>query len=234
MTDNLVPSEQPSLTPHEAEQAQLEAERMHDVFLLLENLFKREEATTKIILDCLYEVGSVNLIDRKLRCRPLNRLVRWIARLSKPAFRMIAMRWVKRNSPRLITDWLHSQVKFEPRKTLQAVIVNPPSASETFSRSSAGSEPVLSSAESAQSTESSLVQTVPLVKLEDYNREIGRLKSQIKVLATLLVGVTVSLGGAIAWSFFKEANLPQPVHHIREAIANPCGGKSIRLIEACD
>lgn len=234
MTDNLVPSEQPSLTPHEAEQAQLEAERMHDVFLLLENLFKREEATTKIILDCLYEVGSANLIDRKLRCRSLNRLVRWIAYLSKPVFRMIAMRWVKRNSPRLITNWLHSQVKFEPRKTLQAVIVNPPPASG-FSPTSAVTEPAVSDTGLAESAESSLVQTVPLVKLEDYNREIGRLKSQIKVLATLLVGVTVSLGGAIAWSVFKsEANLPQPVHQIRDAIANPCGAKSGRLIEACE
>lgn len=90
----------------------LEEERMQDVMLLLENLARREEATIRLILDCLYDVGSANLINKKFRRRPLNRLMKAIARLTKPAFRIFALRWFMKNCPQLITDWLHSKVKF--------------------------------------------------------------------------------------------------------------------------
>ena len=95
------------------EEKRLEEERIHDVLLLLEHLAQREEATVKIILDCLYDVGSVNLLNQKLHNRQLNQLVKSVATMSKPVFRIIALRWFKRNCPQLITDWLHSQVTFE-------------------------------------------------------------------------------------------------------------------------
>jgi hypothetical protein len=91
----------------------IEAERMHDVLLLLQNLVNSEEATVKLILDCLYDVGSVNLINQKLRLRPLNRVMKAIARMSKPVFRAIALNWFKKNCPQLITNWLHTQVTFK-------------------------------------------------------------------------------------------------------------------------
>ena len=199
---------------HEA--SPFETERMHDVLLLLENLLKREEATARVILECLYDVGSINLINRKVRFLPMNRLVKWIARLSKPAFRMIAMRWMRRNCPRLITNWLHSQVKFEPRKALKTVIIAPPPPSAELA-----SQP-------------QPVQTVSLVKLEDYNREIKRLHDRIKVLATLLIGVTVSLGGSILWSFLQADNLPQQAQQLQEVLKPCTANQSIRLIEACE
>jgi hypothetical protein len=90
-----------------------EEERMRDVLLLLSNLFQREEVTIKLILDCLYDVGSVNLINQKFRFRLLNRLMKSIARMSKPVFRIFAVRWFHKNCPQLITDWLHSQVKVD-------------------------------------------------------------------------------------------------------------------------
>lgn len=90
----------------------MEQERMQDVLLLLGHLAEREEATVKIILDCLYDVGSANLINQKFRYRPLNRLMKSIAGMSKPVFRVFALRWFKRNCPKLITDWLHSKVTF--------------------------------------------------------------------------------------------------------------------------
>jgi hypothetical protein len=90
----------------------MEADRMQDVQLLLENLFNREEATLKIIVDCLYDVGSTNLINRRFRRRPLNRLMKWIARFTKPGFHYFLVRWSKKNAPKLIADWLHSQVTF--------------------------------------------------------------------------------------------------------------------------
>ncbi|MEM9908583.1 MAG: hypothetical protein AAF921_26595 [Cyanobacteria bacterium P01_D01_bin.44] len=91
---------------------QIEEERMQDVQLLLENLFQREEATLKIIVNCLYDVGSTNLINQRFRCRPLNRLMKWIARFTKPGFHFFALRWSKKNAPKMIADWLHSQVSF--------------------------------------------------------------------------------------------------------------------------
>ncbi|MBD2560265.1 MULTISPECIES: hypothetical protein [Nostoc] len=90
----------------------IEAERMHDVLLLLQNLINSEEATVKLILDCLYDVGSVNLINQKLRLKPVNRVMKLIARMSKPVFRTLALNWFKKNCPQLITNWLHLQVTF--------------------------------------------------------------------------------------------------------------------------
>ncbi|MDZ7966635.1 MAG: hypothetical protein RM368_16940 [Nostoc sp. DedSLP03] len=101
-----------------------EAERMRDVLLLLQNLINSEEATVKLILDCLYDVGSVNLINQKLRLKPLNRVMKLIARMSKPVFRIIALNWFKKNCPQLITNWLHTQVSFEnPQKTPEQVAI---------------------------------------------------------------------------------------------------------------
>ncbi|WP_193197545.1 hypothetical protein [Nostoc sp. MG11] len=101
---------QPSETLPET---QNEAERMRDVLLLIQNLINSEEATVKLILDCLYDVGSVNLINQKIRLRPLNRVMKLIARMSKPVFRVLAFDWFKKNCPKLITDWLHLQITFK-------------------------------------------------------------------------------------------------------------------------
>ncbi|MEL7329325.1 MAG: hypothetical protein AAFV85_02145 [Cyanobacteria bacterium J06634_6] len=97
---------------------QIEDDRMRDVELLLESLFLREEVTLRLVLDCLYDVGSVNLVNRKVRSRPLNKLMKAIARLSKPAFRPFMIRWTRKNCPHLIADWLHSQVRFGPKDVL--------------------------------------------------------------------------------------------------------------------
>lgn len=91
---------------------QNELERMQDVFLLLDNLAKREEATVKAVLDCLYEVGSTRLINQRVNVKALRAPLKSIARLSKPVFRLFALRWFKRNCPRLVTEWLFNQVRF--------------------------------------------------------------------------------------------------------------------------
>jgi hypothetical protein len=94
------------------EEERIKEERMHDVLLLIDNLVEREEATVKIILDCLYDVGSINIINKKVAFRPMNRFLKAIARLSKPAFRAVAWRWFKGNCPQLITNWLRTKVSF--------------------------------------------------------------------------------------------------------------------------
>lgn len=92
------------------EEKRVEEERMQDVLLLLQNLFRREETTVKMILDCLYDVGSVNLINNRFPDHRLNGIMKSIAKLSKPGFRIVGLWWFNRNCPQLITNWLRSQV----------------------------------------------------------------------------------------------------------------------------
>ncbi|MEL7226714.1 MAG: hypothetical protein AAF810_18135 [Cyanobacteria bacterium P01_D01_bin.36] len=104
---------------------QIEDDRMRDVELLLESLFLREEVTLRLVVDCLYDVGSMNLVNQKVRSRPLNRLMKAIARLSKPAFRPFMMRWSRKNCPHLIAEFLHSQVRFRPQDVVLPEVVDP-------------------------------------------------------------------------------------------------------------
>ncbi|MEO1619653.1 MAG: hypothetical protein AAFU53_01325 [Cyanobacteria bacterium J06632_3] len=103
---------------------QIEDDRMKDVEILLESLFLREEVTLRLILDCLYDVGSVNLVNRRVRSRPLNYLMKMIARYSKPIFRPFMVRWSRKNCPHMIAEWLHSQVKFTPSEVLLPDVVS--------------------------------------------------------------------------------------------------------------
>ncbi|MBE9062089.1 hypothetical protein [cf. Phormidesmis sp. LEGE 11477] len=104
---------------------QIEDDRMRDVELLLESLFLREEVTLRLIMDCLYDVGSINLVNRRVRSRPLNRIMKLIARHSKPVFRPFMLRWSRKNCPRLITGWLHSQVRFRPKEVVLPEVYEP-------------------------------------------------------------------------------------------------------------
>ncbi len=110
-------SQKPSAIQARFEQENINLIKKHDVLLLLQHLAEREEITVKIILDSLYDIGSANLINNKFRSRPLKILVGKISKLSKPAFRVVAYYWFKRNCPQLITDWLVEQVAFEPAIT---------------------------------------------------------------------------------------------------------------------
>lgn len=103
----------------------LEDERMHDVELLLESLFRREEVTLRLIADCLYDVGSTNLLNQRVQSRPLNRFMKVIARRSKPIFRFFMLRWTRKNCPQLIATWLHSQVKFSPSDVVLPEVKRP-------------------------------------------------------------------------------------------------------------
>lgn len=104
---------------------QREDERIRDVEMLLESLFLREEVTVRLIVDCLYDVGSINLVNQRVRLRPLNRFLKIIAKRSKPIFRIFALRWTKKNCPGLIATWLHSQVVFESKESVVPEIINP-------------------------------------------------------------------------------------------------------------
>lgn len=104
---------------------QREDERMRDVEMLLESLFLREEVTLRLIADCLYDVGSVNLLNQRVHSKPLNRFMKVIARRSKPVFRFFMLRWSRKNCPHLIAQWLHSQVDFSPSEIVLPEVVGP-------------------------------------------------------------------------------------------------------------
>ncbi|ELS01254.1 hypothetical protein Xen7305DRAFT_00009570 [Xenococcus sp. PCC 7305] len=95
-----------------AQEERKKQERLRDVLLLLQQLVEREEITLKLIIDCLYDVGTINIINKKYQNRPTNRFLKAIARLSKPVLRAVALRWVKKNLPTLLTDWLEGKVSF--------------------------------------------------------------------------------------------------------------------------
>lgn len=171
----------------------LEQARMTDVMFLLETLFVREESTVKQILDCLYDVGSVNLIDQRVQIRCLNRLAKWIARFSKPIFRIIALRWCKQNCPQLITNWLYTQVKFAPQQIAQIV-------------------------EEAEEAEEAVIQPVPSPELDLYRQKVQLLHGRIRLLTTLLIGITVTLGSGLVWSLGRpqtQASQSNPFTHTR-------------------
>ncbi|MFW6296773.1 MAG: hypothetical protein ACOC04_06245 [Halothece sp.] len=96
-----------------SEELRIEEERLRDIHLLVEHLLKKEEVTLKLLLDCVYDIGSVNLINTKVRSRSLNPVMKYIARLSKPAFRIVALRWVQKNCPQLLANWLYRKVSFK-------------------------------------------------------------------------------------------------------------------------
>lgn len=108
----LKPTRQERIAIELLAEEQFKQAKMDDILLLLDHMVDREEATVKRILDCLYEVGSINIINKKFPSRPLNRLMKSIARMSKPAFRIAGLYWFKKNCPKLITDWLASLVSF--------------------------------------------------------------------------------------------------------------------------
>ena len=95
-----------------SEEEQKKKERMRDIFLLLQQLVEREEVTLRLIIDCLYDVGSINLVNKKFHNKPLNGLMKAIATMSKPVVRIIALRWVKKKLPTLLTNWLEKKVSF--------------------------------------------------------------------------------------------------------------------------
>lgn len=99
--------------------SQTELERVEEVMRLLENLIQREEATVKSILDSLYDVGSVRLIDQRVPIEMLRWPLKGIARLSKPIFRVFALRWFRRNCPWLITRWLFNLLRFDGPPLIQ-------------------------------------------------------------------------------------------------------------------
>ena len=89
-------------------------ERMRDVTLLLQQIVEREETSLKLIIDCLIDVGSINYANHKLHNPSLNKIMKVLVGYIKPVARTVALMWLKKNLPDLLTAWLESKVSFEP------------------------------------------------------------------------------------------------------------------------
>ncbi len=89
---------------------------MQEVLFLLKNLLDREQITIKAILSCLIDVGTVHLINDRVRIRPLRPLARPLAKVSKPALIFVAHRWVQKKCPQLITQWLQGRILRETKR----------------------------------------------------------------------------------------------------------------------
>ena len=153
------------------EEKRLEEERMHDVLLLLENLVQREEATAKILLDGIYDVATTNLINNRIHFRPLNRTAKSLARVAKPAAKVVGLRWFKQNCPQLVTNWLKIKVAFAPPK---------PKKKPTPKPQKAGSALAVPAH----------VQT---------STEVKQLRAQVSLLTSLLIGAIAVFGTGFVW-----------------------------------
>jgi hypothetical protein len=92
-----------------------EEKLMDEVLILVKTLVYEEESTIKLIIDCLYDVGATNLINQRFQIGTVNKTLKFMTKISKPAFKILAWHWFKNNCPNLITGWLQSKVAFPPR-----------------------------------------------------------------------------------------------------------------------
>lgn len=178
--------------PQDVAEKRTEAERMQDVRLLLDHLAASQETTVKLILDCLYDVGSTNLINQKIASKPLKRLSKMVASRSKPAFRAIAYIWFKKNCPQLITDWLHGKVSF-------------------------GVEPTTLESLNAQTIEVPVPEVQPPVPVASV-QEVKRLQAQVRLLTGILIGSLTLIGGTAVWWFYGSPPEAQQLRNSEESV----------------
>lgn len=89
---------------------------MQDVLVLLQHLTENEETTIKLMIECLYDVGAVNFINKKVQNDSINQLAKTLAGMSKPIAKRYGYYWFKKNCPELIVNWLQRKVAFPPPK----------------------------------------------------------------------------------------------------------------------
>lgn len=162
----------------------MQEERMQEILLLLEHLVSHEEITIKLIIGCLYDVGSVNLINQKVQQSLLKRPLKGVAGMSKPVVKVIAFRWFKRNCPEIITKWLYSKVAFPALpKTRPPVSIPKPVP-----------KPV---------PETVVAEQVALVESDTLNREVRRLRGQVRLLSGISIGAIAALSGVLVWMNYR-------------------------------
>jgi hypothetical protein len=177
-------------TPKKLEEQKMKEERMQEVLLLLIHLVNHEETTIKLILDCLYDVGAVNLVNQKLPRSPLKGPAKGVAKLSKPVVKVIALRWFKKNGPELIANWLRLKVAFISPQTTPMSVTSP------------------------------VANVPPTALPDSVNLEVRRLQTQVRVLSGVSIGAIAALSGILIWLNYRpEFNTTLPTQHRLETDA---------------
>ncbi len=163
---------------------------MDEMLLTLNHLFEREEATAKIVLAALYDMGAENIYYRQLRSRILRGVFRPVTKVSKPVFLFFGLRWFKANCPFLIADWLRSLVEFEKEKKVKESEGKPVQATPMPDDSPPKKR---------------------LVIVERGHQEVERLSGQVQLLTSTLLVTVVVMGGMLAWLGY-ELHLTRSLH----------------------
>lgn len=172
-----------------------EEQVINQVRLLLKTLISQEEITIKEIIDCLYDVGSVNLVNQRFKFGTLNKTLKFITKMSKPAFKMLAWDWFKKNCPDLITKWLQGKVTFMRVEETQIAVM-------------------------IENQDLSLV-SVPQLPEENQIDQIKRLHLQVKMLTGILIITVTLFSGTLIWlsNSLDQSHL-QPVKKLQNQIKN--------------
>ena len=172
-----------------------EEQVINQVRLLLKTLISQEEITIKEIIDCLYDVGSVNLVNQRFKFGTLNKTLKFITKMSKPAFKMLAWDWFKKNCPDLITKWLQGKVTFMRVEETQIAVM-------------------------IEDEDISLV-SVPQLPEENQIDQIKRLHLQVKMLTGILIITVTLFSGTLIWlsNSLDQSHL-QPAKKLQNQIKN--------------
>ncbi len=99
--------------PKTLEEYQKEEQKLREILLLLEQLFKREEAAAKSIVGCLYDIATINLINKYCPLWGINATFKYISRFPRPVAQSLGVKlYLQPKCPKLITDWLYTLVEF--------------------------------------------------------------------------------------------------------------------------
>ncbi|AUC61523.1 hypothetical protein AA637_10305 [Cyanobacterium sp. HL-69] len=103
---------------------QQEEEKLREILVLLEQLFKREEASAKAIIGCLYDIATLNLINKYCPLWGINSTLKYISRFPRPVAKYLGCKlYLQPKCPQLITDWLYTLVEFPESKGTEVEIV---------------------------------------------------------------------------------------------------------------
>lgn len=103
----------------------LEEEKLKEILILLEQLFRREEATAKTIVGCLYDIATINLINKYCPLWGINATLKYLTRFPRPIAKSLGVKWyLQPKCPKLITDWLYTLVEFPDYPPMKTEILN--------------------------------------------------------------------------------------------------------------
>jgi len=192
----------------------LQDERIRDAELAMKQMFEREVATVKTVMGYLFDIGSTNLIDKHISIALMKEPLRSIAKLSRPAFRLLAAKWFLANGSKLIADWLLTLVVFDsPQKTKSQ-----PLESQNITNIQTTSDPALQRDQATiypptktpyntpaqnianrQNIPQNTLQDTLQITIQQKSAEVITLQKRIRLTASLAIITTTILGSLTLW-----------------------------------